>query len=45
MATARLSDAAVAATPGSAPGITAVTALLGGEGTTTTTFQYRVERA
>jgi hypothetical protein len=43
--TAQLADAEVAAEPGSAPGITAVTALLGGEGTTATTSQYRVERA
>ncbi|OJV80884.1 MAG: hypothetical protein BGO37_15245 [Cellulomonas sp. 73-92] len=43
--TARLVDAQVAAAPGSAPGVSAVTGLLGGEGTTATTFQYRVKRA
>lgn len=43
--TARLIDRQVAAAPGSAPGVAAVTRLLGGEGTTATTFQYRVERA
>ncbi len=43
--TACLTDAEVATAPGSAPGVTAVTRLLGGEGTTATTSQYRVERA
>lgn len=42
--TAALVDAQVAAAPGSAPGVTAVTGLLGGDGTTATTFQYRVTR-
>jgi pimeloyl-ACP methyl ester carboxylesterase len=43
--TARLADGQVAASPGAAPGVAAVAGLLGGEGTTATTFQYRVERA
>lgn len=43
--TAGLTDAAVAAAPGSSPGVTAVTGLLGADGTTATTWQYRVERA
>ena len=43
--TARLTDADVAAAPGSAPGVSAVTALLGGDGTTAATLQYRVERS
>ena len=43
--TARMVDDEVAAVPGSAPGVTAITGLLGGEGTTATTFQYRVTRA
>ena len=43
--TARLTDAAEAALPGSAPGVGAITAVLGGDGTTATTVQYRVERA
>ncbi len=45
VATAGLVDAAVAAAPGSSPGVAAVTRLLGPEGTTATTVQYRVERA
>lgn len=43
--TAGLTDAAVAAAPGSSPGVAAVTGLLGADGTTATTRQYRVERA
>ncbi len=43
--TAALVDDQVAAVPGSAPGVTAVTGLLGGDGTTAATFQYRVTRA
>jgi pimeloyl-ACP methyl ester carboxylesterase len=43
--TARLTDAQEATSPGSAPGVDAITAVLGGDGTTATTVQYRVERA
>jgi len=42
--TAQLADEGAAAAPGSVPGVDAVTAVLGGDGTTATTFQYRVER-
>lgn len=43
--TASRVDAGLAAEPGSVPAVAAVTEVLGGEGTTATTFQYRVERA